>query len=168
MIIRIDGGNDITTRVKDVTYNLIGDTTAVTTVEATESETDTVTIYDVKIVLVNRFYTSHVFLLGSPESLDQVKPYGKQQADAVWNQYRNPLVRLSGYLKGLPADWPDLMHKYTFSDPSQNTLDRKFQLVSFEQNWKTGIWKCDLIEVYNSSVGKDYDDPSEFKYISDD
>lgn len=116
-------------------------------------------------VVTNNFYPAAKFALGAP-TLDQVKPFGWHQAFGVWNQHKQATRIFTGSLQGLGADWPDLMHRYVLTDSNPNTDDRYFLLISFQQDFRTSSWRATFIECYNSTVGRTYDDPEEFKYIT--
>ncbi len=116
--------------------------------------------------LTYRFYAAAVFSLGLPTTEDSYHPFGYIQAFSVWNQYRNSGRVFSGALKGLGTSWPDLLHKYSLTDADGNTVSRNFMLISFEQDWKTGIWTGVFAEVYRTDLGKVYSDTFTFKYIT--
>lgn len=122
------------------------------------------------------WFASAPFALGYPPSPAYVHPYAYIQAYSVWNQYKgynNSLNRgiginiFDGSVKGLTASWPDMLHKYSLTDINPQTNDRYFMLISFEQNWKTCLWRGVFIEVYNTAIGKSYTDPETFKYLTD-
>lgn len=110
-----------------------------------------------------------------PPSDDWIHPYGYIQAFSVWNQYKgynNNLDRgiginvFSGSVRGLTSSWPDLLYRYTLEDVNAQTINRYFILISMEQDWRSCIWRATFVEVYNRVILKSYDDPFEFKYIS--
>jgi len=113
------------------------------------------------------FYPAAKYGITGQPSASQIKPYGWHQIQAVWNQYREAYTILSGDLWGLPASWPDLHNVFSLTDPSSLTGNRYFMLISFSQNWKTGIWSGTFVEVFNPDNPKVYNTPFEFKYISD-
>ncbi len=112
-----------------------------------------------------------------PPTIDYLHPHSYIQAFSVWNQYKGynaPVTNrgiginiFEGNVKGLTDNWPDLLHRYTLTDTNPQTDDRYFILISMEQNWKTCIWKGTWIEVYNRVILKSYDEPFDFRYITD-
>lgn len=153
-------------KITDSTYNIIGNTTAVTFEGLTVGTvTENGTITKVDFILTSRWFTAAAFGNSFPPSPDYCKPFGKQQIDAVWNQYRNTIRVFTGVNYGLTEDWPDLIHKYSLTDSNANQNNRFFIHLNFEQDWKTCLWRYTTAEVYHTD-GKVYDDPTEFKYVS--
>lgn len=119
--------------------------------------------------LLSLFYRGHVVANGNPASASDIQPFGKIQAYNVWNQLKQAYRIFPSTLYGLiTADdtWPDLWQKYVLTDSEDNTDNRYFVLISFEQNWKTMIWTGTFVEVYRTDVGHEYDDTFEFKYLT--
>ena len=116
--------------------------------------------------LTKTWWVYNVFPTGLAGHYDASHTYGQVQIRSVMNQYRDAVRIFTGSINGLAYSWPDLIHKYAMSDVDNNTNDRYFMLVSFEQNWKTGFMQGTWIEVWKSP-GKVYDDTREFKYISE-
>ena len=116
--------------------------------------------------LLSRFYAGAPFALGNPPGPDYVHPYGHLQAYSVWNQFRNDLRKIAGNVLWKAGDWPDLPYKFTLTDSDYNTVAREFIILAFQQSWKSCIFNCTLCEVYNTSTGKVYSDPFEFKYLT--
>lgn len=120
-----------------------------------------------KYYIAQIFYpSSHYGITGNPQP-QMTRPYGWHQVFAIWNQYKSPYTIITGDVWGVPAEWPDLVHVFLLTDPSGLVSDRFFMLISFSQDWKTGIWRGTFVEVYNTVDGKDYSTPFEFKYIRD-
>lgn len=123
-------------------------------------------------MLTVKFWSSAPFALGNPPDTSYYHPWGYLQAFAVYNQVRAGLRVFEASLYGLftgesPDQWPDLMNKYLLTDTNDNTDNRVFMLVSFEQDYKTCKWTGTLIEVYNTVTGKISTDTFEFKYLTD-
>lgn len=116
--------------------------------------------------LVSRFYTAAPFLPGYPPSTDYLHRYGYIQIYSVWNQYRLTNRIIEGSVIGLGNSWIDLITKVQFTDVEQNINNRFFIVISFEQDWKTGIWRGEFLQVYKTDEGKVYTDINEFKYIT--
>lgn len=119
---------------------------------------------DSVFVLAEYFYASNVFT--APPSADYRKPFGEMQALSVWNQYRNANWIHELTIGEIGDNWPDLIHKYEITDAHVSTSNKYFICTGFSQNWKTGAMKLTLIECYDTVLGKIYDDPHEFKYLS--
>lgn len=118
------------------------------------------------VVLVNKFYAAAPFALGNPPGPDYVHPYGYIQAYSVWNQGRNGLSKISGNILWNAGAFPDLINRFTLSDPNDNTNNRYFIVLSMQQDWKRCVMNCTVCEVYNTVTGKVYSDPFTFKYIT--
>lgn len=119
--------------------------------------------------LLSLFYRGHVVANGNPASASDIHPFGKIQAYNVWNQLKQAYRIFPSTLYGLlTADdtWPDLWQKYVLTDSEDNTDNRYFVLISFEQNWKSMIWTGTFVEVYRTDIGHEYGDTFEFKYIT--
>lgn len=117
-------------------------------------------------VLAPLFWTANTFGFSYPPSTIYMHPYGYTQAFSVWNQFRNANRIFSGSLLGLGADYADLLQFYILTDTNPNTINRYFLLISFNQNWKSGIWSGTFIEVFRTDIGHVYSDTHEFKYIT--
>lgn len=117
-------------------------------------------------VLTSRWYTASTFDLLYPDSTIYLHPYGYTQAYAVWNQYVNANRVFDGTAYGLGVDFPWLIARYLLTDNDTNTNNRYFLLISFEQNWKTGLWSAVFIEVFRTDIGKVYSDTHLFKYLT--
>jgi hypothetical protein len=152
--------------ITNVIYHVIGDTTEIQVSGAITTITEVGTIEVVTFVLAEDYWSSAPFALGPPPSADYLHPYGYIQAYSVWNQYRNCLRKFQGNVIWSAGDWPDLVHKYSLTDADSNTVNRNFVLISFEQDWKTCIMSCVLVECYETTEGKRYSDPFTFKFIT--
>jgi hypothetical protein len=125
----------------------------------------------VKYHLTHKFWPYNVF--GGPLTNQQAAlPYSEVQIRSVFNQYRNANRIFSGSVKGLytagelPMPWPDLIYKFFLQDANPNTNNKIFILTGFEQNWKSGIWRPSLVECFDSTKQKVYDDEREFKFLT--
>jgi hypothetical protein len=115
--------------------------------------------------ITTQFFPYNIYPASDPPD-DKIAPFGEHQIWAVWNQgvYANWIF--NGSIKGLNATWPDIIHKYTLTDPTDQTVERYFMLTSFKQDWKLGIMDGTWIEVYDRALMKRYSDTREFKYIT--
>ena len=178
MIIIITGtvSNNITAKILEVDYSIVGNQTGLVLSVATVSElTVTATFQYLTYHLFPVWYNSQPFATGYPTDSTYLHPYGYIQAYSVWNQFKGVndpvngrglgLNIFGGAVVGLTDDWPDMIHRFSLTDLNAQTNDRYFMLISMEQNWRTCIWIATLVEVFNSAVGKTYGDPFEFKFI---
>jgi hypothetical protein len=98
-----------------------------------------------------------------PSNLEQ---YGWFQAQSVWNQYRRVMRIFDGELRGITeSDLPDLIHRYTLSDPSPHTRLRYFMCLHFSMSLKLCRWTAYFAEVFKTDELKTYDSTTEFKMI---
>jgi hypothetical protein len=98
-----------------------------------------------------------------PSNLEQ---YGWFQAQSVWNQYRRVMRIFDGELRGITeSDLPDLIHRYTLSDPSPHTRLRYFMCLHFSMSLKLCRWTAYFAEVFKTDELKTYDSATEFKMI---
>jgi hypothetical protein len=162
-------------QVVSATYNIVGDTTAiVVTGMAITTVIEKAEIAEAVYILSRGFYAANVLPSG-PTSLDQVHPFGYLQAFSVWNQFNRYMRKFEGDVDHIPLDTldsigdvdiPDLLHKYYLTDPSEDTVNKYFQLLHFSQN----LFLCEsekyFHEVYDTAEGKVYDDDHRFRYIT--
>ena len=178
MIIVITGtaSNNITAKILEVDYSIVGDQTGLVLSVPTVSEIAvTATFQYLTYHLFPVWYNSQPFATGYPTDSTYLHPYGYIQAFSVWNQFKGVndpingrglgLNIFGGAVVGLTDDWPDMIHRFILTDSNVQTNDRYFMLISMEQNWRTCIWIATLVEVFNSAVGKTYGDTFEFKFI---
>lgn len=166
--------NDGDYTVVAVNYIIIGPFTQVVVKEPTlVNETVSCVIYEYLFELTTRWYTAAPFYTapppasnGAPPDSTYLHPYGYIQAFSVWNQYRNANRIFSTSVLGLGSMWCDALDKVLLTDTNPNTNNRYFLLISFEQNWKTALWSGVFIEDYSTVIPKNYDDPHEFKYLT--
>lgn len=114
--------------------------------------------------LHSEYFNATPFSNGSPPDTTYVHPYEYIRVFSTFNQYRRGIRFFTGTIKGLGSNWPDLIHKYYLTDTDYDSNGRTFQLLSFEQNWKTGLWSATLAECWHTD-GKVYTDDFEWKYI---
>jgi hypothetical protein len=165
--IALSGTNAGEYTISEVTYSLVGDQTIITVEEDITTVTESAAISVYTFFLTQKWYTSNVFALGPPPSIEYIHPYGYIQAYAVWNQYRNANRIFSTTLLGFgESGWPDLLDKIALTDNNANTNNRYFLLISFEQDWKSGKWRGTFIEDYRTDIGHVYSDQHEFKYTT--
>lgn len=167
-------------RVVSSTYNLIGDTTAVTVDGISISTvTESGTIKDARYILSHSFFAANVLPSG-PTSLDQVHTFGYIQAFSVWNQYNRYMRKFEGSLDHIPldnldsvgnVDIPDLLHKYYIRDVSEDTTNgsdmlKYFMKLHFDQDIDMCESEVFLHEVYDTAEPKDYDSDFEYKFLT--
>jgi hypothetical protein len=161
------GSNNLTLRILGLSYTIVGDETIITVQRGITTEASNPIVINKNVfTLTSRFYTAAPFALDPPTDSDGIKPFGRHQIEANWNQYRNAYRSINGTMLGLTAHWPDLVHRYSLTDTNPNTNDKKFLLIEMVQDWKSCLWTGKFAEVYDSVKGKVYDDDFEFKYIA--
>lgn len=121
-----------------------------------------------KYVLTTQFYDHTESPLAVPPSdSGTLLPFGELQARDYWNQYKLGFRIIEGSIYGLDQNNPpDVIHRYIFTNTDPNINGKTFMCVGFEQDWKTERWRGTFVEVYRNSVGRSYDDPAEFKYLT--
>lgn len=121
--------------------------------------------------LAGRFYDETLWPDFVP--FTEYKPYGELIAYDVFNQYNREFRTFRASLQGLTsseqdaqgrADLPGLTHRYQFGDSSQHTLNKRFQLIAFDQDISRCGWTGTFKEVYDSGVDK-VTTGVEFKYL---
>jgi hypothetical protein len=118
-----------------------------------------------KYVLADLFYDGKQFT-GSVPSDIYLHPFGFNQAYAVWNQYNRPFRLFDFQLQGLSTK-PDITHKYTINENSAHTNNKVFMMLHFDQDHDQCEWKGVMMEVFDTTIPKDYDSAHEFKYVGD-
>lgn len=97
--------------------------------------------------------------------------YGRIQAFAVWNQYRQSARNFEGNVYfidtdvsiGGQYDGADLIHKYDLTDSNNSTNGRYFMALHFEQDLFLLSWKAFIASVQQNKV---YTDDFIFQYIT--
>lgn len=118
-------------------------------------------------VMTEKWYNGAVFHTGLPDA-QYLHPLGAIVTDDLWNQYRNQNNIFRCSLGGLgTVDIPDLHHKYFILDADPASNNRYFMCVGYEQDFLRCEWTATLIEVYNTTTGKIYNDEKTFKYVTD-
>lgn len=99
-----------------------------------------------------------------------IAKFGKYQAFEMWNQNNRPIRKIPASLLGLdtatPGDMPGILHVYNFADPSDNTDNKNFILLSYSQDLKTCKWEGTFADVADDVDVKVYNSDHEFKYTS--
>gem|GEM_PF-2645245 len=173
-IIYISGTNSGYYTVVSSTFNIVGGTTAVVTSPAPPTViTETATIRRASFRRTVAFFTSHAFGQSFPPGPEYCIEYGKTQAFAVWNQYRNT-NKIFQYsfqgdktLIGFGEVPPDLLNKFFITDSSTHSNNRHFMMLTFDHDLFLCESKGTLVETYRTDIPKMYGDVFEFKYISD-
>lgn len=117
-------------------------------------------------VLTWKWYPANLYALGYPSPDTYVQSYGWHQVFGAWNQVANTIRKFSSSIKGIGAAWPDIIHNYSLTDADPETNNRKFLLISMDQNLKTAQTVMTLVEVARTDIDKDYTSPYELKYIT--
>lgn len=130
-----------------------------------------------KYVLAGRWYRGgDLTNLGITPPIGSIYlfPFGQLQIYAVWNQYKNRTVELSGSLYGLSysslGGFPDTIHNYqvdTGVTASEEVDNKNFMLVGMDQDSRSHEWRGVLVETFDTTIARDYSSPHEFKYLSD-
>lgn len=122
-------------------------------------------------ILAGRFYDATLWPDFVP--FTEYKPYGELLVADVFNQYNREFRTFRASLQGLTsdvldaqghADLPGNIHRYQFGDVSPHTVNKKFQLLGFDQNIKSCGWSGNYKEVFDSTVAK-INTGIEFKYL---
>lgn len=95
--------------------------------------------------------------------------FSKYQDFALWNQFNRTIRKFQGTLLGLDTDTtgiPTMIHKYQFTDPSDATNNKLYQLLGFDIDLATCQWQGTFADVYDTVAGKDYSSTHEFKYTT--
>lgn len=157
--------NNFQARVTGVTYTIVGTETIITVDHATVSETDATTlVQEMSFELSSQFYNA-VTQPDGPLDSTYIHPYSEIQVYDVWNQFNNDKRVFQATLQGLDliavdsdllANNAHLIHKWGFSDPDEDTNDRFFQLMTFDQSHRTAEWTGVFREVFNITRDKQY------------
>lgn len=117
-------------------------------------------------VLANEFYDASLFP-NADFTDDDIRPFGELQLFDVWNQINRLMRRFDGVIDGLESngDMPDLKYKYFLTDANQNTDNKMFMLLHFEQEQHLCEQTSFLTEVADSTINKVYTGNT-FKYIT--
>jgi hypothetical protein len=166
--------NNITeTRVTEVEYSIIGSETIIHIEDTTTTETDASTlVQELTYQIADEFYNAATAPDGPPDST-YIHPYSEIQVYDVFNQFNRDGLRVfRGNLQGLDLDALDgdlrnngahFIHKWFVTDATDDTYNRMFQLLTFDQDHRTAEWTGVFREVFNLGVEKVYTG-REFKY----
>jgi hypothetical protein len=116
--------------------------------------------------LMPTFFNATPFGNLTPSDSSKFLPYEKIRVQAVYNQNRKGIRYFTGTVRWNIEDWPDLIHKYFITDIDPDSNNRRFMCLSLEQNWKLFTSTVKFSQTFHTD-GKDYDDPFEFKYITE-
>lgn len=103
--------------------------------------------------------------------------FGWWQAHAIWNQYRGTVsgfsrkrgtryseCTLQGILTEV-GDPIDIHHRLTINVSSPHTYQKRFMILSMEQNWRTGEGRYFLAEINDTEDQRSFTNDFEHKYI---
>lgn len=124
------------------------------------------------VLVSENWYNAAVFPSGPPSS-DYIHPYGEIQLFDVWNQFKNEMRIVQGVMQGIDLDetkltfpYPaHLINKWQVGDMSSHVTNKKFILLSFDQDHNNQSWTGVLRETVDTDVAKDYLNHV-FKYIT--
>jgi hypothetical protein len=166
--------NNITeTRVTEVEYSIIGSETIIHIEATTTTETDASTlVQELTYQIADEFYNAATQPDGPIDST-YIHPYSEIQVYDVWNQFMYDKRVFQATLQGLDLAATDgdgnldnahLAHKWFLQDATDDTYNREFQLLTFDQDHRTGEWTGTFREVFNFDREKSYTG-REFRYI---
>jgi hypothetical protein len=114
----------------------------------------------------SRWYDASKTALAYPTDLNDVRPFGELQAYSVWNQYRLANSVFEYSIQGIGEDIPSLVHKYSISDISVMSNNRRYMMLTKDVDLKHCSARGVIEQVYNTVEEKVYTDTHEFKYTS--
>jgi len=161
IVITGSSSNNITSRVTDCDYSLVGNVTAIAVDADTVNESAaeiTISIY--LYPLAGLFYNA----AQEPDGPEFPKPFGEIQSFDVWNQFNRTMVTFDGTVDhSNPA--PSMLNRYVMADPHLNTIGRIFLLLHYEYDSHLCEWTAYFAECSNEYVDKQYTGNS-FKYLT--
>jgi hypothetical protein len=176
--IKITGttANNMETTITSVTYSVVDDSTTIGVTGTTTAATEAATVIQIEgFTKCDGFFNYAVFPSGPP-SADYIKPFGAIQNQDVWNQYNRTFAMFEGTIDGLDTDKqdgaglpdiPGFIHTYYLKDSHELTNNKKFMPLHFEQDLYMCEWDTVLVEVFDTTIEKNYLG-QEFKYIESD
>ena len=176
--IKITGttANNMETTITSVTYSVVDDSTTIGVTGTTTAATEAATVIQIEgFTKCEGFFNYAVFPSGPP-SADYIKPFGAIQNQDVWNQYNRTFALFEGTIDGMDTDKqdgaglpdiPGFIHTYYLKDSHELTNNKKFMPLHFEQDLYMCEWDTVLVEVFDTTIEKNYLG-QEFKYIESD
>jgi len=176
--IKITGttANNMETTITSVTYSVVDDSTTIGVTGTTTAATEAATVIQIEgFTKCEGFFNYAVFPSGPP-SADYIKPFGAIQNQDVWNQYNRTFAMFEGTIDGMDTDKqdgaglpdiPGFIHTYYLRDSHELTNNKKFMPLHFEQDFYMCEWDTVLVEVFDTTIEKNYLG-QEFKYIESD
>lgn len=163
--------NNITGRIIDTNFSIIGGITQVVTDAVTVTEgTVAIVVKEATYQLAGPYYNAALLPAG-PGPADAM-PFGKLQSFDIWNQFNRVMRTFEGSIDRTDSatQLPDLLHKYIMQDIDANTTNggtqyRIFMLLHYEMNVFLCEWAAFFHEVFNTAVAKSYE-TAEFKFIT--
>ena len=164
------GSNNITGRIIDNNYSIIGDLTTIYTDQTTVSELGaSITVTEATYQLTGDFYNAALATAGGGTPYT----FGRLQSFDIWNQFNRVMRTFEATIDRTDSatQLPDLLHKYILRDIDANTTNgstqyRIFMLLHYEMNLHLCEWAAFLHEVFNTDVAKSYETAA-FKYITE-
>lgn len=158
IVIAGSAGNSLTTKITEVGYALIPDTTTITLADTTTAEVAAaITISEITFELAGLFYNAAT----EPDGPVNEKPYGEIQAFDVWNQNNRTIQKFEGTVDQSNPP-PGMINKYFMTDFGTT---RMFLLLHYDYDTHLCEWEAFFMEVSNSTVAKVYTGHS-FKYLT--
>jgi hypothetical protein len=119
--------------------------------------------------LTNQFWNAGVPDLYDEPTDEALHPFGHIQAFEVWNQNNRVMRLFDATIQGLQLNTvvPDVIHRFRFSDASIHNNNKFFVLLHYSMDFYTGEWTGTFAEVFDTTIGKEYESEKEFKYVSD-
>lgn len=127
-----------------------------------------------KYVLTERWYAAGDLLNQGivppfPPGDVYLHPLIHLQSYAFWNQVNRQMVEVNGSVHNLKlntSNIPDVVDIYQINAATTLVQNKYFVPSDIEQVFDEGKWKVTLLEVYDTTKGKDFSTPSEFRYLS--
>lgn len=94
------------------------------------------------------------------------KPFLWWMVFDIWNQYKNEVTVLEYEAQGVGPVPPWTIDKVQVTDADILTVDRLFEIITFETDLRLCSMRGTMPEIYRISEGYTYNDTYEFKYIT--
>jgi hypothetical protein len=161
--------NDGVYTIQSVYYDSNTNITRIVVNETVTQELAVTTTVFNKVIrsLAQLFYDGKQFGATVP-AMDYLHPFGYNQAYCVWNQNNRAFRIFDFQIQGLNGynTLPELSTLFRIQEVSDHTTNKLFMLVHFDQDTNLCEWTGLMIEVYDTSIPKDYLATLIFKYIS--
>jgi len=175
IIISGSTSNNQTATITSVNYAIFTNLTQVFIDGTTVSEVGvTISVKIPNYIPTAGFYDAAAFPDAAYPDDSYVKPYGEMQSFWLFNQHNRVMTSFDGTVDHLQMSEdfdtdggvPDLMFGFFLSDPNENTNNKYFQLLHFEQDYHTEEWKAFFTQVGNSGDPNKVYIGHSFKYLT--